>query len=97
MVGRMGHKSPWSSTPRRKRKRKPLSVTLSDRERELLEMLAHECGPTALSRLVAAAIHEFSHLSPERQRDALDQAERMSSGAGSAAKTAKKTGKRRRA
>lgn len=66
--------SKWDSTPREKRKRKPLSVTLSDAERAMLEAFARDCGKLRLSRVVAAAIYAFAHLSHDERLDACRQA-----------------------
>lgn len=62
--------SPWFATPRRKRKRKPLSVTLSDEERAALERIARESGEKKLSRVVATAIVILAAMS-QGQRAAL--------------------------
>lgn len=51
--------SKWFATPRALRRRKPLSVTLSDKARERLESLAHKAGLTlsaAVEALVLAPI-----------------------------------------
>jgi hypothetical protein len=54
--------SEWSSTPRERRKRKPLTITLSDEERDLAERLA-AAYEVSLTRLVAVAIAELSRKS----------------------------------
>ena len=49
--------SPWYSTPKAKRKRKGLEVTLSDEAREKLERLAARRGES-MSRVVESLILE---------------------------------------
>lgn len=66
--------SAWSSTPRAKRHRKELSVTLSDEEREALEAIAKRAGGAPLSRVVAAAIAVLAKESPGSQQKAVNEA-----------------------
>lgn len=66
--------STWRSTPRAKRNRKELSVTLSDEERVELEAIAKDAGEAPLSRVVAAAIAVLGAAAPATRRRAVAEA-----------------------
>ncbi len=57
-MGRTAKTSPFYSTPRELRKRKPLEVTISDESRQMLEAIAAEDG-VSKSQAVEDAIKAY--------------------------------------